>query len=454
MYPRWVVVLATLVALVSACIPPSPQVASQPNLQATVSAQVQATLTSAVPPSTPTPLATATIAATPTIAAAPTARPTPSPTTTPMPIVHDSDVAARGKAWLAHVERGNAVGSGIVVSADGLVLTNAHVIADSGPTRVTLPDGRQVYAELLGEDPTVDLALLKVSATGLSPATLGEPAKLQPGEPLFVVGYALDLPGEPTLSRGVFSGRRTFPDSSVSYIQTDAAMNPGESGGPMLNSRGDVVGVNTWGIRSTQGAAVQGVNFAIPADLAASFVASAHRGELTAPTVQPTSIAQETPPPAAAVSSGSTVTVNKKYGAALRTAPSSNAAILANVGCGAALPVTQSQGGWLRVRILTADAWIGATRVVPGTSPDDAACTGTPTLPYSMGDVVRSQVASGCLSVRPSPSNAAPITECVANGYPFVLTNGPVEVEGQDWFGVANASTRLVGWARADFLAR
>src|SRR4051812_881996 len=160
-------------------------------VQATVDAQVRATLgalpSPTVPP--PTPAATATAA----------------PTT--VPTLGDAEIAARGRAWLAHIERGRSVGSGIVVSPDGYILTNEHVVHDTGFIRVGLSDGRTLYAELVGADPDVDLALLHASAEGLLSASFGDPSRLKQGDPLIVVGYALDLPGEPTITRGIFSGR-------------------------------------------------------------------------------------------------------------------------------------------------------------------------------------------------------------------------------------------------------
>ena len=90
---------------------------------------------------------------------------------------------ARGRAWLAHIERGSAVGSGIVAVSDGYVVTNEHVVHEAGPIRVGLSDGRTLYGELVGTDPTVDLAVIHVPAEGLHSATFGSPDHLQPGDP-------------------------------------------------------------------------------------------------------------------------------------------------------------------------------------------------------------------------------------------------------------------------------
>src|ERR1051326_5922871 len=158
-----------------------------------------------------------------------------TPAAVQTPPLTDSEIADRGKSWLTHIERGTRAGSGVVVTSDGFVLTNEHVVHDAGPIRVALSDGRVLYATLVDADPTVDLALLHIPADGLDSASFGDPRHLQQGDPLVVVGYALNLPGDPTISRGVFSGYRTNQDTRIDYLQTDAAMNPGVSGGEMLD---------------------------------------------------------------------------------------------------------------------------------------------------------------------------------------------------------------------------
>ena len=236
---------------------------------ATVEAQVRATI-QAVPPTASPPQ--------------PTSVP-PEPTATAVPVVltatavtlTSSDIADRARVWLVHIARGGFIGSGIVVSTDGLVLTNAHVVSDTGPVRITLSDKRTVYADVIFEDTEVDLALLRTSAGLPAAAPLEDTSKLRVGDPVLVMGFALDLPGEPTITRGVFSSRRSdISPNRVEYLQTDAAMNPGVSGGPMLNMNGEVVGINTWGLSKTSDGRrpVQGVNFAIPTELAMNFIAA------------------------------------------------------------------------------------------------------------------------------------------------------------------------------------
>jgi hypothetical protein len=170
----------------------------------------------------------------------------------------------------------------VTASADGLVLTNAHVVNGQGTIRVELADGRTLFATVVVADDDADLALLRVPATGLEAAVFGDSTRLKTGDPLVVAGFALDLPGEPSISRGIFSGRRSLPGAHFDYLQTDAAMNPGVSGGPMLNLTGEVVGINTWGIQNLGGRSIQGVNFAIPAEAAGSFVEAGKLGPAVA----------------------------------------------------------------------------------------------------------------------------------------------------------------------------
>lgn len=159
------------------------------------------------------------------------------------------------------LERGT--GSGFIISADGRILTNAHVVDGADTVTVTLKDGRNFKGKVLGEDPVTDVAVVKIAAQGLPTASLGNSEQLKPGEWAITIGNPLGL--DNTVTTGIISatGRSSsavgVPDKRVSFIQTDAAINPGNSGGPLLNQRGEVVGMNTAII---QGA--QGLGFAIP----------------------------------------------------------------------------------------------------------------------------------------------------------------------------------------------
>jgi len=157
-------------------------------------------------------------------------------------------------------------GSGFIVGADGTILTNAHVVRDAKEVTVKLTDRREYVAKVLGSDPKTDIAVLKIDAKNLPVVTLGKVSDLRVGEWVLAIGSPFGF--ENTVTAGVVSAKgRSLPDdSSVSFIQTDVAVNPGNSGGPLFNTRGEVVGINSQIYSRTGG--YQGVSFAIPIDLA------------------------------------------------------------------------------------------------------------------------------------------------------------------------------------------
>jgi len=157
-------------------------------------------------------------------------------------------------------------GSGFIVSGDGLILTNAHVVRDAKQVTVKLSDRREYAARVLGSDPVTDVAVLKVDAKGLPTVTLGDPRSLQVGDWVLAIGAPFGF--EQTATQGIVSAKgRSLPgDSVVPFIQTDAAVNPGNSGGPLFDAAGRVVGINAQ-IYSQSGG-FQGLAFAIPLDVA------------------------------------------------------------------------------------------------------------------------------------------------------------------------------------------
>jgi serine protease Do len=159
-----------------------------------------------------------------------------------------------------------AQGSGFIINADGIVLTNAHVVAGAKEVTVKLTDRREFAAKVLGSDPRTDVAVLKIEASQLPTVRLGQPQNLKVGEWVLAIGSPYGL--ENTVTAGVVSAKgRSLPDdSTVPFIQTDVAVNPGNSGGPLFNSRGEVVGINSQIYSRTGG--YQGLSFAIPIDLA------------------------------------------------------------------------------------------------------------------------------------------------------------------------------------------
>jgi len=157
-------------------------------------------------------------------------------------------------------------GSGFIVSPDGIILTNAHVVQDAKEVTVKLTDRREFRAKVLGADPKTDIAVLRIEAKNLPTVTLGSVQDLKVGEWVLAIGSPFGF--ENTVTAGVVSAKgRSLPDDSYTpFIQTDVAVNPGNSGGPLFNARGEVVGINSQ-IYSRSGG-YQGVSFAIPIDLA------------------------------------------------------------------------------------------------------------------------------------------------------------------------------------------
>jgi S1-C subfamily serine protease len=163
-----------------------------------------------------------------------------------------------------------SAGSGVVVSADGLILTNAHVIGDNATDiRVALSDGKERRARLVGIDELTDLAVLKVDATGLQTLPWGDSNKLRVAEWVLAIGNPFQLSGTVTL--GIVSNtKRSQTGSFTDYVQTDAAVNPGNSGGALVNARGELVGINSaiFSLQDPSHAAYQGISFAIPSNTA------------------------------------------------------------------------------------------------------------------------------------------------------------------------------------------
>jgi Do/DeqQ family serine protease len=163
------------------------------------------------------------------------------------------------------VERGT--GSGFIVRPDGLILTNAHVVAEADTVMVALKDGRELKGRVLGADPLTDVAVIKIDATNLPTVTVGNSEQLRSGEWAIAIGNPLGLDNTVTVgiisATGRSSSQVRVPDKRVSFIQTDAAINPGNSGGPLLNQRGEVIGMNTAIIGGAQG-----LGFAIPINTA------------------------------------------------------------------------------------------------------------------------------------------------------------------------------------------
>ena len=154
------------------------------------------------------------------------------------------------------------VGSGFILSADGLIMTNAHVVDGADELIVTLTDRREYKAKLVGLDKRTDVALVKIEASGLSPVKIGDVERLRVGEWVVAIGSPFGL--DNTVTAGIVSAKKRDTGDFLPFIQTDVAINPGNSGGPLINMRGEVVGINSQ-IYSRSGG-FQGISFAIPID--------------------------------------------------------------------------------------------------------------------------------------------------------------------------------------------
>ena len=162
-------------------------------------------------------------------------------------------------------EQPRGVGSGFILTTDGFVMTNAHVVEGADEVIVTLTDKREFKAKVIGADKRSDVAVLKIEATGLPAVKIGDISRLKVGEWVMAIGSPFGL--ENTVTAGIVSAKQRDTGDYLPFIQTDVAINPGNSGGPLLNMRGEVVGINSQ-IYSRSGG-FQGISFAIPIDEAA-----------------------------------------------------------------------------------------------------------------------------------------------------------------------------------------
>lgn len=158
--------------------------------------------------------------------------------------------------------RPSGVGSGFVLTADGFIMTNAHVIDGADELLVTLPDKREYKARVIGSDKRTDVAVVKIEAQGLSPVKIGDVSRLRVGEWVMAIGSPFGL--DNTVTAGIVSAKQRDTGDYLPFIQTDVAINPGNSGGPLINMSGEVVGINSQ-IYSRSGG-FQGISFAIPID--------------------------------------------------------------------------------------------------------------------------------------------------------------------------------------------
>ena len=332
---------ATIEAMVQEAIP-TPTPTPTPNVEATIAAGVQATM-EALPTPTPTPTATPvptptqtptptatpvptpthtptptatpvptpthtptptatpvpTPTNTPTPTATPTPTPTPTPTATPVPVPSFSltDVVEIMEPSLVQITTPTGTGSGFIVDREGGVITNAHVVDYHAWVTVRLASGTEYRGRVVGKDETIDLAYIELYATGaFTPVSMGDSDSLQVGADVIAIGFPLGdiLQGDPTVTRGILSAKRD------DFLQTDAPLNPGNSGGPLVDSEGNVVGVNTAGIRQSGDVTIEGIGFAIPINVVKARLRSLASGEsvvMSTPVPTPGRRPTATPPP-------------------------------------------------------------------------------------------------------------------------------------------------------------
>jgi serine protease Do len=176
------------------------------------------------------------------------------------------DLINRQQPRVVEGPKATSLGSGVIVSKEGHVLTNHHVIEGMSEIRVALTDGRNVEAKLIGSDKSSDIAVLKIDAPDIQALPLGDSDALFQGQQVVAVGNPYGLDGSATFGKVSATGRKTGNDSGLEYIQTDAAVNQGNSGGPLMNVRGEIIGINSAIFTKTGG--WQGISFAIPSNTA------------------------------------------------------------------------------------------------------------------------------------------------------------------------------------------
>jgi len=180
----------------------------------------------------------------------------------PLPNVPNAPRQQRPNRPQQEEEQPRGVGSGFVLTADGFIMTNAHVVDGADQVLVTLPDKREFKARIVGQDKRTDVAVVKIEATGLPAVRIGDVSRLKVGEWVMAIGSPFGL--DNSVTAGIVSAKQRDTGDYLPFIQTDVAINPGNSGGPLINMRGEVVGINSQ-IYSRSGG-FMGISFAIPID--------------------------------------------------------------------------------------------------------------------------------------------------------------------------------------------
>ncbi len=180
----------------------------------------------------------------------------------PMPLPNNPNTPRQQRRGQPEEAQPKGVGSGFILSPDGFVMTNAHVVDGADQVMVTLPDKREFKARIVGLDKRTDVAVVKIEATGLPAVKIGDVSRLKVGEWVMAIGSPFGL--DNSVTAGIVSAKQRDTGDYLPFIQTDVAINPGNSGGPLINMRGEVVGINSQ-IYSRSGG-FMGISFAIPID--------------------------------------------------------------------------------------------------------------------------------------------------------------------------------------------
>lgn len=213
-------------------------------------------------------------------------------------LLSNKNIIARVKPSVVYIETASGSGSGIIISADGYVLTNAHVVSGANSATVKLADGGSYNASVAGRDENTDLALLKISATGLSAAFLGDSDLVEQGDPVFTFGYPLGIEGDVAFKDGTLSRRQKI--DGTTYLEISAQILPGNSGGPLVNQSGEVIGINTLAIGALKISGVligETLKFALPINVAKSLIPDLKNGRSVVTPRIPVVTQEPTPTP-------------------------------------------------------------------------------------------------------------------------------------------------------------
>jgi S1-C subfamily serine protease len=187
-------------------------------------------------------------------------------------VLSNADIIKKLKPATVYIETTEGAGSGMIIDTNGYILTNAHVVWDVSAAKIKLSDGRSLSAEVIGRDEIVDLAILKIVGTSFSKVTFGNSDNVVQGDDVFTLGYPFGLEGDVSFKEGTIS--RRISDGDATYLETSAEIHPGNSGGPLVNKYGEVVGVNS----ASYGQSIKGVNIgetiklAIPVNVAKNLI--------------------------------------------------------------------------------------------------------------------------------------------------------------------------------------